>query len=114
VSLWLNSGAPATEAARRAGHGVAVLLKIYAHCIDGQADTECAKTSFGQVAAGIRFVADDAMSWLLPAGPARCGVIVGCAACRLVNLGTTYHALQRICAGQRPLFEWEERGLTKK
>jgi hypothetical protein len=27
----------ATEVARRAGHGVAVLLKIYAHCIDGQA-----------------------------------------------------------------------------
>jgi hypothetical protein len=26
----------ATEVARRAGHGVAVLLKIYAHCIDGQ------------------------------------------------------------------------------
>jgi hypothetical protein len=24
--------------ARRAGHGVAVLLKIYAHCIDGRAD----------------------------------------------------------------------------
>jgi hypothetical protein len=39
VSLWLNSGVPATEVARRAGHGVAVLLKIYAHCIDGQADT---------------------------------------------------------------------------
>jgi hypothetical protein len=36
VSLWLNSGVPATEAARRAGHGVAVLLKVYAHCIDGQ------------------------------------------------------------------------------
>jgi hypothetical protein len=33
----LNSGVPATEVARRAGHGVAVLLKIYAHCIDGQA-----------------------------------------------------------------------------
>jgi hypothetical protein len=29
---------PATEVARRPGHGVAVLLKIYAHCIDGQAD----------------------------------------------------------------------------
>ena len=29
---------PATEVARRAGHGVAVLLKIYAHCIGGQAD----------------------------------------------------------------------------
>jgi integrase len=38
VSLWLNSGEPATEVARRAGHGVAVLQKIYAHCIDGQAD----------------------------------------------------------------------------
>jgi integrase len=37
VSLWLNSGVPATEVARRAGHGVAVLFKIYAHCIDGQA-----------------------------------------------------------------------------
>jgi hypothetical protein len=29
---------PATEVARRSGHGVADLLKIYAHCIDGQAD----------------------------------------------------------------------------
>ena len=39
MSLWLNSGVPATEVARRAGHSVAVLLKVYAHCIDGQADT---------------------------------------------------------------------------
>ena len=31
-------GGPATEVARRAGHGVAVLLKTYAHCIDGQSD----------------------------------------------------------------------------
>ena len=38
VSLWLNAGVPATEVARRARHGVAVLLKVYAHCIDGQAD----------------------------------------------------------------------------
>jgi hypothetical protein len=38
VSLWINSGVSATEVARRAGHGVAVLLKIHAHCIDGQAD----------------------------------------------------------------------------
>jgi integrase len=38
VSLALNAGVPATEVARRAGHSVAVLLKIYAHCIDGQAD----------------------------------------------------------------------------
>jgi hypothetical protein len=27
-----------TEVARRAGHSIAVLLKIYAHCIDGRAD----------------------------------------------------------------------------
>jgi len=39
VSLWLNAGVPATEVAYRAGHSVAVLLKVYAHCIDGQADT---------------------------------------------------------------------------
>ena len=38
VSLWLNSGVSATEVARRAGHGVAVLLKIHAHWFDGQAD----------------------------------------------------------------------------
>jgi hypothetical protein len=29
-------GAPATEVARRAGQGVAVLLKVYAGCIDGE------------------------------------------------------------------------------
>jgi hypothetical protein len=29
---------PATEVVRRVWHGVAVLLKIYTHCIDGQAD----------------------------------------------------------------------------
>jgi integrase len=39
VSLWLNGGVPATEVARRAGHGVAVLLRVYANCIDGQAAT---------------------------------------------------------------------------
>ena len=37
LSLWLNAGVPATEVARRAGHGIAVLLKVYANCIDGQA-----------------------------------------------------------------------------
>jgi integrase len=37
VSLWLNSGVPATGVARHAGHGAAVLLKMYTHCIDGQA-----------------------------------------------------------------------------
>lgn len=36
AQLWLNDGVPATEVARRLGHNVAVLLKIYANCIDGQ------------------------------------------------------------------------------
>jgi integrase len=35
VSLWLNAGVPATEVAERAGHGVDVLLRVYAGCIDG-------------------------------------------------------------------------------
>src|SRR5215470_12429045 len=38
ASLWLNNGVPATEVARRLGHDVAVLLKFYANCIDGQED----------------------------------------------------------------------------
>jgi integrase len=35
VSLWLNSGVPATQVAEWAGHSVNVLLRVYAHCIDG-------------------------------------------------------------------------------
>jgi integrase len=38
VTLWLNCGVPATEVAYRAGHGVAVLLKVYAGCIDGESE----------------------------------------------------------------------------
>jgi integrase len=38
VSLWLNSGVPATEVPERAGHSVKVLLQIYAKCIEGQQD----------------------------------------------------------------------------
>jgi hypothetical protein len=37
MSPWLNSGVPAAEVARRAGHGIAVLLRFVANCIDGQA-----------------------------------------------------------------------------
>ncbi|MGA4989272.1 hypothetical protein [Nonomuraea bangladeshensis] len=36
VSLWLDADVHAPEAAERAGHGVDVLLKVYAKCIDGQ------------------------------------------------------------------------------
>ena len=36
VTLNLNAGVPAPEVARRAGHGVAALLRVYAGCIDGQ------------------------------------------------------------------------------
>ena len=39
------TGGLAGEVARRAGHGVAVLLKIYAHCIDGQADAANQRTT---------------------------------------------------------------------
>lgn len=35
VSLWLNAGVPVTDVAERAGHGVDVLLRVYAACIDG-------------------------------------------------------------------------------
>jgi len=35
VTLQLNAGVPAPEVARRAGHGVAVLLRVYAGCIEG-------------------------------------------------------------------------------
>ncbi|MGW4423837.1 tyrosine-type recombinase/integrase [Streptosporangium sp. NPDC004631] len=38
VSLWLNAGVSAPEVAKRAGHGVDVLLRVYAKCIDGQQD----------------------------------------------------------------------------
>jgi hypothetical protein len=49
VKLTLTMVLPATEVARRAGHGVAVLLKIYAHCIDGQADAanQCITDALG-------------------------------------------------------------------
>ncbi|MEY9845779.1 integrase [Streptacidiphilus sp. BW17] len=35
VSLWLNSGVDPTEVARRAGHSLNVLLRVYAKCIHG-------------------------------------------------------------------------------
>jgi hypothetical protein len=36
VSTWLNGGVPPARVAEWAGHSVAVLLKVYAKCIDGQ------------------------------------------------------------------------------
>ena len=36
LSLWLNAGAAPAQIARRAGHGVTMLLAVYTHCIDGQ------------------------------------------------------------------------------
>ncbi|MGW0479401.1 hypothetical protein [Nonomuraea sp. NPDC003214] len=36
MSLWLNAGVHAPEAAEKAGHGVDVMLRVYAKCIDGQ------------------------------------------------------------------------------
>ncbi|GIH12468.1 integrase [Rugosimonospora africana] len=39
LSLWLNAGVQATDAAERAGNSVDVLLKVYAKCLDGQEAT---------------------------------------------------------------------------
>jgi integrase len=36
VSTWLNSGVAPAQVAEWAGHSVAVLLRVYAKCIDGQ------------------------------------------------------------------------------
>jgi integrase len=36
VSTWLNGGIPPVQVAEWAGHSVAILLKIYAKCLDGQ------------------------------------------------------------------------------
>jgi integrase len=38
ASLWLNAGVQPTEVARRLGHSVAVLLRVYVNCIDGAED----------------------------------------------------------------------------
>lgn len=35
VSLWLSSGVDPSEVARRAGHSLAVLLRVYAKCLHG-------------------------------------------------------------------------------
>jgi integrase len=45
VSLWLDAGVPAPTVARRAGHSVDVLLRVYANCIDG--DDEIANGRIG-------------------------------------------------------------------
>jgi hypothetical protein len=36
VSTWLGAGVPPTQVAAWAGHSVAVLLRTYAACLDGQ------------------------------------------------------------------------------
>jgi integrase len=38
VSTWLNAGVPAPQVAEWAGHGVEVLLRVYAKCVSGQQD----------------------------------------------------------------------------
>ena len=50
VSLWLNAGVPAPTVARRAGHSVDVLLRVYANCIDG--DDEIADQRITHALAG--------------------------------------------------------------
>lgn len=40
VSTWLNAGVSAPQVAEWAGHGVDVLLSVYAKCIDGQEERD--------------------------------------------------------------------------
>ncbi|HZU56088.1 MAG TPA: tyrosine-type recombinase/integrase [Actinocrinis sp.] len=54
VSLWLNSGVSPTVVARRAGHGVAVLLKVYAGCLDGEDEV-----ANGRIDEGLSAYGDD-------------------------------------------------------
>ena len=35
MSAWLNGGVEATRVAKWAGHSLAVLLRVYAKCLDG-------------------------------------------------------------------------------
>ncbi|WP_433367509.1 hypothetical protein [Streptosporangium sp. CA-115845] len=45
LSLWLNAGVPATEVAKRAGHSVEVLHRVYAKCMEGQQERTNGKIS---------------------------------------------------------------------
>ncbi|MCW2855993.1 MAG: phage integrase family protein [Marmoricola sp.] len=36
LSTWLNAGVPPAQVAEWAGHGVSVLLQVYAKCVDGE------------------------------------------------------------------------------
>ncbi|UGQ10040.1 tyrosine-type recombinase/integrase [Yinghuangia sp. ASG 101] len=47
VSFWLNSGVDPTEVARRAGQSVAVLLRVYAKCLDGATEQANARIEAG-------------------------------------------------------------------
>ncbi|CUR58488.1 Phage integrase family protein (fragment) [metagenome] len=38
LSTWLNAGVPPAQVATWAGHGIDVLLRVYANCLDGQED----------------------------------------------------------------------------
>ncbi|BCJ27961.1 tyrosine-type recombinase/integrase [Actinocatenispora sera] len=50
ASLWLNAGVSPTRVARRLGHSVEVLLRVYANCVDG--DEELMNQRIGQALTG--------------------------------------------------------------
>jgi integrase len=58
LSTWLNGGVPATQVAEWAGHGVDVLLRIYARCIVGQ--HEIAKRRISETLRDIEVQREDA------------------------------------------------------
>ncbi|WP_201931806.1 site-specific integrase [Nocardioides donggukensis] len=46
LSTWLNAGVPPARVAEWAGHGVDVLLRIYADCVEG--DDQIALSRIGE------------------------------------------------------------------
>lgn len=64
VSTWLNGGVAPAQVAEWAGHSVAVLLRIYAKCIDGQA-----QTAQRRIAEALREADDGSISDADLAGP---------------------------------------------
>ncbi len=59
VSTWLNGGVAATQVAEWAGHSVAVLLEVYAKCLDGQEHVALKRLGDALGTAGVAKPVDD-------------------------------------------------------
>jgi integrase len=66
LSTWLNAGVPPAQVAEWAGHGVDVLLKVYAGCLDGQ--EHAAKVRIEAALGGTEWTAPSEISPRIPRG----------------------------------------------